>query len=274
MDEPRRPTDLWLITLSCFLIAEGIAAGFIRSSDPLPQSALAVVAVMLGVVMLIRSFKAGTDPSSWAAPGFAAFSLLSVMVVSSTMFLRPYFAAGVRAPLVYFSVPALVLMGAGGALLWDSALARQDHPEHPRLDQFGRIGAGIAQLGFFFAFINEIPSFGRSFDPGAPTFAVNSLVRLVVRILLLWASVEMMRSAPEREVLLQRLVRVHYLMVGWACMMLVNSAAMYAMSSPPFAKAGQPTFLRNLIYVTVIVITAFTFARRFRHLPKEQPAAA
>ena len=274
MDEPRRPTELWLITLSCVLIAEGIAVALVRAPDPLVQPFLALIAVMLGIVMLMQSFRAHANPASWAAPGFAAFSLLGVMVVSSVMFLRPFSTAGVRATLMYFSIPALVLMGAGGALLWAAALARYDHPDHPRLDQLGRIGAGIAQLGFFFAFINEIPSFGRSFDPGAPTFAVNSLVRLVVRILLLWGSVQMMRSASEREVLLQRFVQVHYVMVGWACMMLVNSAAMYAMSSPPFAKGGQPNFLRNLIYVTVIVITAFAFARRFRHLPKEQPAAA
>jgi hypothetical protein len=43
---------------------------------------------------------------------------------------------------------------------------------------------------------------------------------------------------------------------------------------PAVREGGSAHFLRNLIYVTVIVITAFTFARRFRHLPKEQPAVA
>ena len=155
-------TARWLPILAVLLIAEAIATFLVPGDDPFPNRSLGVIAAMLGLVTLVRALKGGTNPESWGPAGFAAFCLLSVMVVGSYVYLRPFITSKVPVPLLYFNVPAYVLMGAGGALLWAAALARRDQPDHPRLAQLGRIGAGIAQLGFFFAFIYEMPSFGRA----------------------------------------------------------------------------------------------------------------
>lgn len=267
-------TARWLPILAVALIAEAIALFLIPGDEEVPCRALAVIAAMLGLVTLLRALKAEANPESWAAAGFAAFGLFAIMAVGSYLFLRPFFGVNVRAPLMYFSVPAYVLMGAGGTVLWAAALARREQPDHPRLAQIGRIGAGIAQLGFFFAFINEIPSFGRAFDPGVPAYALNSLVRLVVRILLLWGSVQMMRTSADPDVLRGRLTRVHHLMIAWAVMMAVNSLVMFGTWNGQSLQSPVPNFLRNIVYVTAIGVAAFTFARRIRHLPKEPALSA
>src|SRR5262245_49684356 len=193
MDDAPRPTDRWLPFLGIALIAEAFGGAFLRIPDPFPFHAITIVAAVMGVLMVLRTIRPERDPSSWAAVGFAAFALAVVMIVNGYQF---FVLSKYRAPLSYLSLPATMLMGSGGSLFWGAALARRDDPGHEGLAKIGRIGAGIAQLGFVFIFVQEVPSWGR-FGSGmtagsASTLAMWSLVRIVLRVLLLWASIEMM----------------------------------------------------------------------------------
>jgi len=234
----------------------------------------------MGIVTLLRFLRPEKDPASWSTAGFACISLAAVLIVNAFIYLSA-FRSFRGLSLHYFNVPAMVLMGVGGTLLWSAALARREQPDHPRLERLGRIGAGIAQLGFVFAFIQEIPSMGRTLSMSgatgfdASTFAMYSMVRMVVRILLLWASVEMMRTASDEDVIRRRLSKVHHLMTAWAVAMTINSAVIFLATRPNTPLAlPLPQFWRNVVYVTVTVTAAFTLARRFRSLPKERVAEA
>lgn len=178
---------------------------------------------------------------------------------------------------------ALIVEGFAIALLTTSsaaALPRREQPDHPRLAALGRIGAGLTQLGFFFAFVQEIPSLGRTFT--GPTgsamhpILLFSLGRLVVRGLLLWASIQMLRSGGDLDVLRERFGTVHRLMIGWAAAIVVQSVLIFMSGQPSAAYLPNPIHqvLRTLVVVTMTVVVAFTLGLRFRTLPREVRAEA
>lgn len=268
MDDTRRATDRWLPVLGIALIVEAFGTALLATESRITFSATAIVAAAGGIITFLNARRPERG-DSWSPVGFAGFCLAGMMVIMGYEYFLPGQSMG-RSALTCFGFPAMVLMGAGGPLFWAAALGRREQPDHPRLAQIGRIGAGLAQLGFFFAFVQEIPSIDRAFSLSTsrqPTFMLYSLVRLVVRGLLLWASVQMMRSGSDLQVLRERFGTVHRLMVGWAVAMLVNSVVI--LTSIPVHHLA-----RSVVYVTMTVVVAFTLARRLRSLPKEQAATA
>ena len=277
MDDTPRPTDRWLPILGTALIVEGFAIAFSQGTTQITFYAIAIVAGAGGIITVLNTRRPERG-ESWNAVGFACVCLAAMMAIMGYEYLSPGMTLR-RGALSYFGFPAMVLMGVGGPLLWAAALGRREDPEHPRLAQLGRIGAGLAQLGFFFAFVQEIPTMDRMFvtgpsSSGAPPYMLYSLVRLVVRGLLLWASIQMLRSGSDLDVLRERFGKVHRLMVGWAVAMIVNSAVIAMASNRNSEMAQSHQLLRNLVYVTLCVVVAFTLARRFRTLPREAPVGS
>jgi len=272
MEDAPRTTDRWLLILAVALIAEAGTAYASGLKTP-PGCALAIVAAALGAVTLLTSRRPETDPSSWTIARFAALSLVAILLINSYIYLSPGNFVR-RAPLTLLSLPAGMFMGLGGALLWSAALALRDHPRHPGLAKIGRIGAGVAQLGFIFAFMPEVSLLGRTFGSMPTTYPLLSLARLVVRVLLLWASVEMMRAPLEPDLLRVRFVKVNRLMMAWASVMVVQSLVIFGTTPGERYPGPFHLFMRNFIYQTAIVAATLLVARRFRVVPEEGAAPA
>src|SRR6185436_7150264 len=67
---------------------------------------------------------------------------------------------------VFFPLSAL-LIGAAVPVLWSSAMIRADHPGDAALQRFGRVGAGLVQVGFvveFAAHAHWLYRFGMTSD--------------------------------------------------------------------------------------------------------------
>jgi hypothetical protein len=277
MDDTR-PTDRWLPFLGFALVAETLAVAEIPPPEPVPSLVLAVLAGAFGIVTLLRSLRPERNPTSWANAGFAIFALAAILIVDSYITWSPIFANR-RAPLLYLQITARMLMIGGATLLWAAALARRDHPGDATLALLGRIGAGIAQLGFFFAFAQELPSLGLfSSGPTGLThssFAIFSVLRLAYRVLLLWASIQMMRSGSDPEVLRRRFSQVHFLLLAWISLMLLSAGLSTGLSSGNFTTPSPfPTLWRQIVTYSAILTAVFTLARRIRLLPKERAVPA
>lgn len=271
MDDTPRATDRWLPALCISLIVEGVAVAVVTTAPYWVHQVIAIAAGATGIVTLLN-LRRPERRDTWGTAGFACVGLAVLLGIGGYEYLTPL-TSGVRSALGFFGLPAMVLIGAGGPLFWASALAQREQPEHARLAQLGRIGAGLAQLGFVFAFAQEIPSIGRIFQvqspPGASLLPLHSITRLIARILLLGASVQMMRSGADPEILAPRFATVHRLMVSWALALIANSVVLFALD-----RTEIHYFLRGLVQVTMTLVAAFTLARRFRTLPREAPAEA
>jgi len=270
MDENPGRTDRWLPLLGVALIAEAIAAA-LHASVPEITALVPIFGGALGVVTILRHFRPVPDPSSWVTAGFAVFIFAAMTLVDSYLTLD---LKGGGDPLKHLDFPARTLAVGGATLFWAAALARREHPFDAKLAQLGRIGAGLAQVAFLFTFVRELSLWGNygRYSNDTTSVAVFSLLRLLYRVMLLWASVQMMRSGTDPEVLRKRFTGVHHLLIAWITLVIVSGVvATYGFGSYSGAK---PFFWRQLLSISATVTVAFTLARRFRTLPTEKPAAA
>jgi hypothetical protein len=271
MDEKPRRADRWLPLLGVALIFEAVAVAGIRQSPRADIGAItAILGAALGVVTLLRHFRP-LPPSSWVTAGFAVFIYGAMTLVESFVTLDLNRGGD---PLRHLEFPARTLTVGGAVLFWAAALARRDHSSDERLARLGRIGAGLAQVGFLFSFVREISVWGnlRWYSNDNASFAVYSVVRLIYRVLLLWASIQMMRSGTDPEVLQKRFTGVHHLLIAWITLALVSGVvATFGFGDRTMA---MPYFWRHLLSTTATVTVAFTLASRFRTLPTEKAVAA
>jgi hypothetical protein len=277
MDDTR-PTDRWIPFLGFALVAVAMAVAGLPLREPVPHLVIAVLAGALGIVTLLRSLRPERNPASWATAGFAVFALAAIMIADTYVTWSPIFPnRGGR--FVYFQITARMLMIGGATLFWAAARARRDHLEDPTLARLGRIGAGIAQLGFFFAFAQELPSWGQfpggTSGPTYSWFAIFSVLRLVYRMLLLWASIQMMRSGSDPDILRRRFSQVDLLLLGWISLMLLSAALSTGLrpgnSTTP---SPLPVLWRQIVTYTAILTAVFALARRIRLLPREKALPA
>jgi hypothetical protein len=265
-------TDRWLPILAIALIAGSAVGFFLTPSEPvILQQVSSVLAAALGAVTLVRSLRPDPKPSSWATAGFGVFVLLAVLA-SNLVQTFWKFRSFAYAEFTYLSIPATLLMTCGATLFWAVALTRRDHPDHEGLARLGRIGAGIAQLGFLFAFLQEIPSFRYMASSGMagsgnPWGVLTSVLRLVIRVLLLWGSIEMMRGGSDPEQLRLRFARVHRILLAWLVLLALILAPIFLQRSARSPSDAAFYVWRNLLYCLVIPASAFLLARRFRVLP-------
>jgi hypothetical protein len=284
MTDALRPADRWLPWLGVALIVES-ALAFVPEMSPQPflgpndqgtgdhRWNLTVSALFLGglgIATLILGRRTEVIPRFHGLAGFSV-GVLSVLQISYAV----QFIAAFRSPPAYllFQTPSGILLSAGAALVWGSAIARREAPSSLVFQKVGRIAGGLVQLGLVFAFVQEALNSSmmgfRSFGmPGSATYGMFTLIRAAGRLLLLWCSIESVRGATEEAVILLRARRIHKLMIGWIAVMtlsaLVTTILWLLTKENSFRQAPYVRYnvWRSVVSVTVALIAAFAVAKQ------------
>ena len=184
MDQTPRFTDRWLPLLAVALLAEcavvftpWIAKGSgdrVIAYQVLQPSLLFACAVLLGllaIATLIGTLRS-SSLSSRALAGIALIVfLIAEILINSRLLLISTGSAG--SPYFLLQFVSTMILGTGAPLMWAAALARREDPGNLKLQKFGRISAGVVQLGFVFAFIQEALSFSTYMRSGMMSSAAG-----------------------------------------------------------------------------------------------------
>jgi hypothetical protein len=174
-----------------------------------------------------------------------------------------------------FQPASLLLMSLGAPILWASALVRKDHPGDPALLKFGRISAGLIQLGFVFQCALRLRTWammGRSggiSDPASTAgvlLALASLLDIAGDLLLLWASIEGVRTSTDEDTVRRRAERTHRLLM-WNMILVPLTSLLVSLSTyfqdPTVSILGTGLWWIAL-YPTILVATTFALARWYQ----------
>lgn len=162
----------------------------------------------------------------------------------------------------------------GAPVLWGAALARRDVPSDLPARKAGRIAAGVVQLGFVFLFVSELRTWGMMgylggssyVSTAAASYGISQATHLADRILLLWATVESVRTPVDEETVVRRAVRIHKLMSWWILISLLSSVlgqlAQQMQMSGNF-QAAPAYFLRVLMFKTLALAAMMAVTLHF-----------
>ena len=255
----------------------GLLPSFSAQAAPDAEGNLLIVAVLthallpaaLGIFMLASIRKEAFLPIAVRAAfvtivGIVVWGLVPQLVLLES--LRGSFA---------FQPASLLLMSLGAPILWASALVRKDHPGDPALLKFGRISAGMIQLGFVFQCAVRVRSWGMmgvsgnftdSAAAGGILFALASLLDIAADLILLWASIEGVRTPIDEDTVRRRAERTHRLMM-WNMILVPLTSLLFSLSSyfqnPTVSILGTGLWWIAL-YPTILVATTFVLARWYR----------
>lgn len=173
-----------------------------------------------------------------------------------------------------FSVPAL----------WGTARALSEQPGSSHLRQTLRQAAGVVQLGFVFSFIGLIPELAslgsQARSPAWTTTLVvlAQLVELAGRLLLLWSSIQGVRTASNDDITLLRARRIHLSMIAWIASVGLMGFVRWVdqcILSPaaPGGTSGRLELLQFALMLTCTLVAAAAWARRLL-APARSPATA
>jgi len=159
----------------------------------------------------------------------------------------------------------------GVPLLWASALIRTEHPNDAGLNRIGRVGAGLVQLAFVLQFVALAQSW-RSFGYQQPHqtlagvfYILASTAEIAESVLLLWTSVESVRTASDETVVRDRALRIHRLLKIWVFVWFATSL-FYSISfhvSDPTISEVIVDLWRAALETTVPLATTFALARGY-----------
>jgi hypothetical protein len=170
-----------------------------------------------------------------------------------------------------FSVLMLTL---GSPVLWASALVRRDHPGDPALHKYGRLAAGLIQLGFVFQCVVRLRTSADLqyvLDPAQPsaagaTMVAATLVEIAADVVLLAASIQALRTPADEDAVRRRAERTHRLM-RTNLLLLPVASLFYSLTN--YLQAGSLAQLggnvwRIMFFPTLLVATTFVLARWYR----------
>jgi hypothetical protein len=286
MSEERPPsTDRWLPWIGLALIAEALlilappVEQYRQSSNfygtPLSRIFLfvgqGILPGLLGGAMLATLRR----PSAVAVSVWAAFACIVGMSLES---FAAWTVADFKGRILWTFLPTSALLSSIAApILWGSALARRENPASLPLQKLGRISAGVIQLSFVFQFVAQVPqargfaSMGSSVDP---SFVIWSLGEVVGNLILLWATIEALRTNPDESAVRFRAERTHKLMRVWlgvfAGVAIVIQLVQIANSRDYRSLVVQ--LWSTTEFVTIQVAAGFVLARRYRvQFPASSP---
>lgn len=174
-----------------------------------------------------------------------------------------------------FQPASLLLMNLGAPILWASALALTDHPGDPVLLKHGRLSAGMVQLGFVFQCVVRLRTWGttglssnlaNTASAWAVLFTLASVVDIAADLVLLWASINAVRTPIDEDTVRRRAARSHRLMM-WNAILVPLTSILFSLSSAvqdPTASVLGTGLWWIALYPTLLVATTFALARWYQ----------
>lgn len=236
-----------------------------------PRLIVSACAALAGGVTLIAS-RRRSSPEVLLAFLWTTFAAIAGMMVAEHLAYAGFALRWNSAML--FGTTSGSLFGFGAPVVWGSALARLDDAAGVQAQKAGRISAGAVQLGFVFLFASEVRQWGMMSSGmgmtggAASAFAASQAFQLVDRVLLLWATVESVRTAADEETIRRRASRIHRLMAWWVVLSLVTDVGgtLLIQRSPYAAPSGTllHAFWRILVPKGLAVAAALAVSLHLR----------
>jgi len=289
MDPTPRAPDRWLLFVGIALLVEA-AVGFlpaVRDAGPgeLSQFVQSACAAAAGGATLMAA-RRRASPEILRAFLWIAFIALGGLKVS--VYLSYGFDSVLRNSSILLSNASWSMLGFGAPILWAAALARTDNPGDAVTQKVGRIAGGLIQLGFVLLFASEATTwatFMRFRGTGLMPFGGYGFwqaIQVADRVLLLWASIESVRTDADEETLRQRAARIHRLMGWWLLTSLVAAGAgQIIIAVSPGGTYGSITFpkiqqvlLRIVLFKTMAVAAMLALYLHFASARKREPVVA
>jgi hypothetical protein len=172
-----------------------------------------------------------------------------------------------------FGTASWSMIGFGAPVLWGSALGRREDPENLLAQKAGRLSAGVVQLGFVFLFASEIRTWGmisRMYGSGGfgAAYGASQAMQIVDRVLLLWASIESVRTAVDADTIRLRAAKIHKLMIWWLLLYLLSGCVYQVllqtqMQGSWVGSSIQASLVQILIHQTLPLAAAAAVALHF-----------
>jgi len=152
-------------------------------------------------------------------------------------------------------------------VLWGSAVARLRDPANPSLQSTGRKAAGLVQLAFIFRFAARCQYLGSvgSWDAINAGYAVWSLVEIVESLILLWASIESVRTTPDADAVRERAASIDKLLRAWFMLFFAGSAVANVLQLVSSADPILGLVYQLLALGTFLTLTVTAAAAVARH---------
>lgn len=267
MDSTPRAMDRWLPFVGAALLVEA-AVGFlpnvrIPGPNDIPHLVNAGCAAAVGGATLLAARRR-------RSPEILRAFLWMPFLAIGAMKLGVYLGYGVSIFMsnssFMFGTASWSMIGFGAPVLWGSALARRDDPGNLLAQKAGRIAAGLVQVGYVFLFASEVrtwgmyASMGGSFGGGAAAaYGMSQALQTVDRVLLLWATVDSVRTAMDDDLIRRRAQRIHKLMSWWILLSLLSSGlsqVVTQMTTGSSTSIHQPSFILQFLISTTITLAA------------------
>lgn len=266
MSYPQR----WLRGLAVALVVESLVSASLRQfvgfRNPYDQPVLS----LLGRVILPAALGAFTlvlHRKATGAPLLRLAALIGIggmeLCLSAGVILQGY----VRA-LGLLEIVGNLIIAVAAPALWGSALARLELPGDLPLQATGRKFAGLVQLAFVFRFVGRVQFWGGFGSMGAGSeafYAVWSLTQIADSVVLLWASIEAVRTTRDADAVRYRAGKIHRWMRIWIVVVVLSG---FAMNAVQLVQGGETAgavvthfcTLAQIVTSTMIAVFAVAWA--------------
>lgn len=183
------------------------------------------------------------------------------------------FSVGRGGSLLLLSYVGWFLQAFAGPALLGTAITLRENPGSARLQKSFRVAAGGIQLGFVFIFVGYfrelayVNSLSNSQNASSAVYALHQISLLAERLLLLWASIQALRTAAEESVVRLRARQIQRLMFAWiGCVALSDLLQTiyysYLNGSGNDAPSAPLGLLHLALEVTATLVAALAWASR------------
>jgi hypothetical protein len=229
-----------------------------------PHAAL-LLGFAIAIPVMTRGGATRTSCQRLLYGGFAA-----VAATALAQFMDVFYSGSTSRPWLLLQGVGNVLMNAAAPAVWGLAMARRQNLQDDRLPRVARLSGLVALSGLTLYFVCDLAKIVVEGPAGAwegttPMLLVSTMIQLLARGSLIWASIESCRTPLDEASTLPRLDLTQGLMFGW----LVGSGLGWACRM-----VLQLSDSRMLVWHMVVQTTLLLTVTLLVSLAAEQPVLA